>query len=116
VAFWLSTLARRSAAAAIGSPDPSTYPKKRGLGGREASTTLSRMSNAAGPIPCSGIACANNFTDSSPLMSGKHGRSLMLAMKSSASFEIRKYASRYSSLERISGFMVVEPGVQTAGQ
>ena len=51
VTFWLRTLASRSAAAAIGSPEPRTYPKKRGLGRREASITACRSSRAAAPSP-----------------------------------------------------------------
>ena len=75
VTFWFSTLANRSATAPTGSPDPSTYPKKRGPVGREQSATRESESSTSGPSPSSGGAVWNIRETLSPVTEGKLGRS-----------------------------------------
>src|SRR6516225_7951926 len=97
VTFWFRTLARRSASAATGSPEPRTYPKNRGLGGRDSSTTRPSASSAAGPRPSSGSGTSNAPLTSAPEVSGNALAAGRSARRRAASSTTRSARARNSS-------------------
>ncbi len=97
VTFWFRTLARRSAMAPTGSPEPSTYPKKRGPGARERATTCVSASSAAGPSPSSGTGPSNAALTAVPEVSGKDLAPGNPASVSAASSTTRPARARNSS-------------------
>src|SRR5579884_1377821 len=105
VTFWFRTLVKRSAMAATGSPEPSTYPKKRGLGGREWLRTSPRLENTAGPIPCSGKGPSKIFSEVVPEVEGKVGRESRVCRNSVATSMTWCASRRNSSGARSRGVM-----------
>jgi hypothetical protein len=52
----------------MGSPEPKTYPKKRGEAGREFSKISGRRLKAAPPMPLRGISPEKSCSTGVPLM------------------------------------------------